>query len=690
MAARSKIPEIFDNMDYGESEESVEEALEWITSKGNKFFTSIENPNEPPPDRDLYKLKRFNYDPLCTVYESNIDDITKIIETTDVECWIQQKSLSKMLILNRISKAIEKNANLIVQLELLFREILAKDSKNTIPLLSNYFRYYSAFADQSGEGGIAVGVVPDSTYLPYLGLFIAPALARGYSIVLQILPDLAPIAFLLKDIAKSAGVPENAFKIIPSYGGNLQPYLNSEKVKIISIFEEANNGIYGEVNGLHKNILILSKYKTPTIIFDSADLDSACESVIESSWGYRGWLPWSTDTILVQENVLETFYNKLKSKLAGLKVSNALDKSSDITLKNRLNSLDKLVKEAQQQGIEVFRSKNEEEWCPTVFKGGKVKTNNVFKTDYDVFKARAVTVLAFRSIDEAVALANNTKQGLWASVWSENIGLVNEVTKKLKVSNVLVNTNNVPLAPDVVISPIKDSGMGNFGGTDGFNEYKFSDLVKPEALVENPTTIPSINSIVSAAKAAQESWEKVPRIQKQKILLEFVELNTDWSELDAFVRAFSRATIDKPRSTTISGYQLTSSREPRGIVVVCNNAKWCAESILTTLYEGNALILLEADDTRRKVFERLKQLLPKGVLNLLPYSGSIIEKLSANKQVSVILGCRFDGVLKGSLKESMIFRRICVDNSHLDCGRYATYTKNVWSDIGKSSTCNFS
>lgn len=119
-----------------------------------------------------------------------------------------------------------------------------------------------------------------------------------------------------------------------------------------------------------------------------------------------------------------------------MKVGLPHDKTTDIVYRSidNFTKLQKVVASAKAQGIEVFQANGDKkQWCPTLLIGGKVQTNNVLKTRGEL-KTSALTVLAFRSVDEAVNLANNTRQGIGATIWSENIGNINEVTKKLNVS----------------------------------------------------------------------------------------------------------------------------------------------------------------------------------------------------------------------------------------------------------------
>ncbi|XP_074028862.1 succinate-semialdehyde dehydrogenase [NADP(+)] isoform X2 [Leptinotarsa decemlineata] len=547
--------------------------------------------------------------------------------------------------------------------------------------------------------GIAVGVFSNDNALTNLGLFLAPALAAGYNIVLQVGTKLAPAAFLIKDLATSVGIPEDAFRLVPSDDCELLPYLSSEKVAVLSLFVDLKSQKYRGINSSGKKILQLSSYKTPVIVFDSADLDSACEGVIASAWGYRSLLPWSTNMILVQENIFPVFLNKLKSKLKSLKIGNSDDKMVDIVWggESRSSKLSALVDLAESQGVEIFQTEeNSNKWCPTLFIGGRVQMNRVLTSDCQ--EADDVTVLAFRSIDEAVNLANNTRQGLGASIWSENVGVVNEVARKLKVGNVWVNSSYGSSTPAVAICPVKESGVGYFGGKEGFLEY-----VEPEIQSVNPVRKASSNasisvaSIIESARRSQENWSKVPKIEKSKIFQEYAEYLdnqksnksnlSDWivSTIDDIYESLKDSYRETPNLT--SSYNLNTLTEPRGVVAIDISQSENRKLIFTALYQGNAVLLFSKSTCSSEFLTKLCSLLPRGVFSIVPYSLEAVKNISVNKCVNVYFGNDINSVF-GCLPiaESTVFTKVSDEWS--DIHRKVTVLKNIWTDIGKSSSCN--
>ncbi|XP_072393857.1 putative aldehyde dehydrogenase AldA [Diabrotica undecimpunctata] len=697
---KNKIGEIFNNMAYGPNFEDTKLAIEWLKTKQSSFFAYIKKPTEELNGTPLLLLSAIKQEHLCTINVPDIDTVKTILEQEE-KSWKVVNPLEKTKIINKIGLEIERKAELFAQLEILTRGILAKHTKSkATTLLAQYFQYYSAFAFCSDEEfkvkecGIAVGVISNDNYLPHLGLFIAPALAAGHNIVLQIGSQLAPAAFLLQEIALSVGLPEGTLRIIPSDDGELVPYFTMDSVKIISLFVDLNNDKYRGFHNHNKHLIVLSTYKTPALIFDSADLDAASEGVIDSSWSYQSMLPWSTDTILVQENIFPMFLTKLKSKLTTLEVSTADNKSARISINlnntSQLNDLNNIMKQAKLQGIEVFRATDKSDvWNPSVLVGGQINHNALGSKDG---QSNVITVVAFRSIDEAVGLANNSKQGVWASVWSDNANLINELTRKLKISNISVN-GSYELSPEVVISPTKDSGMGYFGGKEGFMEYSSGPIVSKCTKLGRSDSVANVDSIVNTAKKAQESWQKIPSIQKQKILQDFAEnlsplKSSEWVNdlLKSVYKTIHNPSSSNPTSI-LCGYNLASIREPRGLIVIdvcqCKNA----ELIITSIYEGNSLIVL-SDDSSNSELKLLSSKMPNGVLSVVPHGTNILEKLSKNEKISCYFGDDCQKIFASlPLRDSKKYINTPIQMK--DFYSKTGIIKNILSNIGKSSTCNF-
>lgn len=170
---------------------------------------------------------------------------------------------------------------------------------------------------------------------------------------------------------------------------------------------------------------------------------------------------------MVQEDVYAEVIKKLKGKIEKLRIGNGTDALADISypMKNDIVKLERKIKDARNQGIDVYVPNTQtEKFQPTLFIGMTVYNNNVIEENKNV--CPAATILSFRTPKESVALANNSKQGLGASVWSENISLVNEVVRQLNVGNVWVNSHGI-IKPNVPFTTYKSDGIGYVGGSNG-------------------------------------------------------------------------------------------------------------------------------------------------------------------------------------------------------------------------------
>ncbi|KAJ8920513.1 hypothetical protein NQ315_005382 [Exocentrus adspersus] len=706
------IRQIFDNMDYGENFEKLNEGLEWLRSK-NSFSVCKESSD----NSEIVEIKsQIDNQTLCTEYIPETDAIKDVLSNANGKIkWIDTDAYQRAKTLYKLAEEIEKNASLLCQIEIVCRGILSKDTKSkAVPLLAQYFYYYSGFAVKfSHENpnwkpkGIAVGIIPNENILSNVGLMLAPALASGYNIVLQLGTTIFPAVAFLTELAKKVGIPEEVITLIPSDSGDLVPYLSNENVAILTLFTDLNNEKYDGVNNFNKKILNLASNKTPVIIFDNADLDSASSSITDSAYSYKGLLPWSVDTVLVQENVFNVFLNKLKTKLKSTKVGLANNKLVDISTINEtsLNKLKTLIKLAKIQGIEVFQpDDNSNLFTPTLFIGNRVMTNRVVSAEEDQ-DANTITVLAFRTIDEAVNLANNSRQGLAASVWTENLGIVNEVTKKLRVNNVWINSHGLTSA-EIPISPIKDSGVGYFGGKEGFYEYvqvaKHSE--QPSSLNKIQKIDNSCASFISFTKKSQENWRRLSRLNKAKIFQKFADyivsnkkdLSCSVTEafLDEWIAEIYQYTTEsnKSCSTIHLDFNVVSTHEPLGVVAIENEIEYELKNIrliLAALLAGNAVILITSSTDSLPFYNELSTRLPPAVFTVLCYNFNNIQVISAHKELNAYFGEGVNPLYSHlPIRESKLFKTASSDWN--DVYRKVTFVKNVWSNIGKSSTCNLS
>ncbi|KAF5277668.1 hypothetical protein FQA39_LY18449 [Lamprigera yunnana] len=510
----SDIKNIFESMNYGSITEGTSLAEKWIAenSKANSR-ADIEN-----------------------IY--NIDQ------------WLMRSPIDKSLIMERFAQEIERNSKLLSQLELLIRSISINDTKTkTLPLLTEYLRYYASWPlkikkknPEWKPQGIALSIIDDKCFLAMLGSVLGPALAAGYNILLHCECKITIIVSFLINLGETVGIPKG---VISQTTDNLDLLLNDPQISVISSFKNLHDSTFNEPK---KNIIAVFNSPTSMIVFNNGDLNSACNSVIDGAWGYGGFLPWRLNTILVQEDIFQDFADKLKDRLCKVRIGFISDKITDVTVSvndDVSRKLQETISIAENMGIEVFqKDRLLKSFQPTLLIGGKISANNVIVDDEDL---PIVFVISFRTPNEAANIANNSRNGFGVSVWTENVGLANEVVQKLNFSNIWINSFG-DFSSNISLSPYKDSGIGYFGGPEGI--YQYLSFVKKEETksikvltnakrkllrsfyggsftvsesgvidgnFDQPTTKDLFNA-VAAAKKGYEVWKKETFLNRSQML----------------------------------------------------------------------------------------------------------------------------------------------------------------------------
>ncbi|XP_068081426.1 aldehyde dehydrogenase family 16 member A1 isoform X2 [Anabrus simplex] len=421
---------------------------------------------------------------LAAVATLKPDDISLVLESAEAahSLWKKLPGHERAKHLYSIARHLQKNVSLLLQMEALTRGVQSKDPRDfDVPAMVRHFYYYAGWAQLNGgftarldSSGMVLGITSASSPLMTLAWIIAPALAAGCTVILKP-PERAPLtALLLAQLCHDAGLPRGVLNVAP--GSEEIGKLLAQKVRYITFCGSTAKGreIRWNTSGLCKSLTTLLSGKTPMLVFESADLDAAVEGVLDNAWFNQGQVPWTIRTLLVQESVFEAFVKKLKTRT--IHIGNAFDKNADIGQpidKKIINNVSEIISAARQNGTEVFQqyvSRDLPEgsfFPPTFLIGSQAESNRVISEDNI---CPVVSVIPFRTAKEAIALANNTRYGVAASVWTESLGLALEVTNQLQVGTVWINCHGV-MDASIPFGGWKQSGLGSFGGREGLLEY---------------------------------------------------------------------------------------------------------------------------------------------------------------------------------------------------------------------------
>ncbi|WP_405913201.1 aldehyde dehydrogenase family protein [Streptomyces sp. NBC_00963] len=386
----------------------------------------------------------------------------------------------------RIARIIQERSRELAVLETLDNGKPIKETRDTdLPLVAAHFFYYAGWADKlshAGFGanprplGVAGQVIPWNFPLLMLAWKIAPALATGNTVVLKPAETTPLSALFFADICRQAGLPKGVVNILPGYGDAGAALVEHPDVNKVAFTGSTAVGkaIARSVAGTEKKVTLELGGKGANIVFDDAPVDQAVEGIVTGIFFNQGQVCCAGSRLLVQESVQEEVVDALKRRLATLRLGDPLDKNTDIGAINsaeQLARIQKLADTGEAEGAERWSPACELPtsgywFAPTVFTG----VTQAHTVARDEIFGPVLSVLSFRTPDEAVAKANNTQYGLSAGIWTEKGSRILAVANKLRAGVVWANTFN-KLDPTSPFGGYKESGYGREGGRHGLEAY---------------------------------------------------------------------------------------------------------------------------------------------------------------------------------------------------------------------------
>ena len=474
----------FKNIKYGPAPEDDKDVLKWIKnlsspnriyingkwtlSKSSKILQSI----NPSTNSKLFKL----------VVSSKKDvDSAVIAANKAYPKWSKLSSYKRSQYLYALARLIQKHARFLSVLESIDNGKPIRETRDIdIPLVARHFYYHAGWAaklkDSVKSLGVVGQIIPWNFPLLMLAWKIAPAIACGNTVVLKPAEYTSLTAIYFAELCMKAKLPNGVINIVTGDGSTGQHITNHPLVKKIAFTgsTEVGKKIIASTSNTNKKLTMELGGKSPFIVFEDADLDSAVEGVVDAIWFNQGQVCCAGSRLLIQESIEKKFIKKLKQRMEKLRVGNPLDKSIDIgaiVAPVQLKKIDSLVKKGVKEGAKLWQPS----WsCPKegLFYPPSLFTN-VMPASYiaqiEIFGPVLIS-LTFRTPSEAVAIANNTPYGLAASIWSENINLALDVAPKVKAGVIWINSTNLFDAA-CGFGGFKESGFGREGGSEGIRAY---------------------------------------------------------------------------------------------------------------------------------------------------------------------------------------------------------------------------
>ena len=481
----ASIPEIFASMAYGPAPESTKPAEEWLEGHARTFGLFIGGAWTAPGD--LFEtVNPATGRPLARVTQASRVDMDRAVAAARAAQpgWWALGGHARARHLYALARAVQRNARLLSVLESLDNGKPIRESRDIdIPLVARHFYHHAGWAqlmDRELPGmepvGVAGQIIPWNFPLLMLAWKIAPALATGNAVVLKPAEFTSLTALLFGELCVEAGLPAGVVNIVTGDGRVGEALVAHPGVDKIAFTGSTDVGrlIRVATAGSGKKLSLELGGKSPFVVFDDADLDSVVEGVVDAIWFNQGQVCCAGSRILAQEGIAPLLEARLKARMETLRVGNPLDKAVDIgaiIAPVQLDKIRELVQRGEDEGARMWQPS----WsCPTegYFYPPTLFTDvapSATIAQVEIF-GPVVVMMSFRTPVEAVELANNTRYGLAASVWTENINLALDIAPKIKAGSVWINCTNVFDAA-AGFGGYRESGFGREGGKEGLWEY---------------------------------------------------------------------------------------------------------------------------------------------------------------------------------------------------------------------------
>ncbi|WP_108396038.1 aldehyde dehydrogenase family protein [Devosia submarina] len=482
----NKIAQIFETLEYGPAPEAADQAIAWLDGHERRFGHFIDG-EWTEPGTIFNTENPATGEKLADLTEGTQADIDLAVSAARAAFgpWSSLSGYERGKYLYAIARAVQKHARLFSVLETLDNGKPIRESRDIdIPLVARHFYHHAGWAQHLQRVfpdhvpyGVCGQIIPWNFPLLMLAWKIAPALAAGNTVILKPAEFTSLTALLFAEICQRISLPKGVVNIVTGQGETGQAIVAHQGIDKIAFTgsTEVGKAIRMATAGTGKGLSLELGGKSPYIVFEDADIDSAIEGLVDAIWFNQGQVCCAGSRLLVQESIEERFITKLKKRMATLRVGDPLDKSVDIgamVAPVQVERIRDLMTRGAAEGAMIYEPDNMTLPDAGCFLKPALVTNvspaNTLVAE-EIF-GPVLVAMSFRTPEEAVALANNTKYGLAATIWSENINLALDIAPKIKAGVVWINgTNNFDAA--VGFGGYKESGFGREGGREGVSAY---------------------------------------------------------------------------------------------------------------------------------------------------------------------------------------------------------------------------
>ncbi len=530
--ATPSVKAIFESMEYGPAPESAELAQAWLERHERSFGHFVGGRFVDPVDGARFATTHpGDGAELAQVAQGGAADVDAAVRAAQeaLPAWQALTPFARSRHLYALARHVQKHARLLAVLEALDNGKTIRETRDIdIPLVARHFYHHAGWAqlrDSEFAGYEPVGVcgqiIPWNFPLLMLAWKVAPALAAGNTVVLKPAEFTPLTALAFAEMAAEAGLPEGVLNVVTGDGRTGAALVAHEGLAKVAFTGSTEVGriIRQATAGRGLKLSLELGGKSPFIVFDDADLDSAVEGVVDAIWFNQGEVCCAGSRLLVQESVAAAVEEKLRARMETLREGPSLDKAMDIgaiIAPVQLDKITRLVEQCKAEGGRCYQPS----WAAEVSNGGGLYFPPTLFSEVAPSSAAAqeeifgpvIVSMTFRTPAEAVELANNTRYGLAASVWTENVNLALDVAPKLAAGVVWVNCTNVFDAASG-FGGYRESGYGREGGREGMYEYlKPSWEARLEPYREAPSGVPDGAALGEGAPLGEGAIDRTAKL----------------------------------------------------------------------------------------------------------------------------------------------------------------------------------
>ena len=482
----TRVNTAFQDLDYGPAPEGRRLADEWLEG-GERIFGHYIGGRWTEGAGTVHRTRcPADGEPLAAFRYGTAADVDQAVAAARgaIKEWGAIGGHARARHLYRLARQIQKRSRHFAVVESLDNGKAIREARDLdIPLAARHFYHHAGWAQMAASEfpdhepvGVVGQIIPWNFPLLMLAWKVAPALAAGNAVVLKPAEYTPLSALLFAEVAHECGLPPGVLNIVTGDGATGAALVRHPQVAKIAFTgsTEVGREIRRATAGSGKHLSLELGGKSPFVVFESADLDAAVEGVVDGVWLNQGQVCCAGSRLLVHESVEQRMHDLLRARMERIRVGHPLDKSIDmgaIVDARQVERIESFIEAGRADGAVIWQPSTAlpDDGCylpPTLCTGAPASSTIV--TD-EIFGPVLVS-LPFRTPAEAVALANDTRYGLAASIWTEDLSLALEVAPAIKAGTVWVNCTNLFDAASG-FGGYRESGFGREGGREGMWEY---------------------------------------------------------------------------------------------------------------------------------------------------------------------------------------------------------------------------